>query len=65
MTNKEYLKSLNGTQAYYDLISKIFREIELSYYPFTIENDILEGYIISDFAKWLKSERVEEKEKEQ
>lgn len=65
MTNKEYLKSLSGTQAYYDLISKIFREIELSYYTFTIENDILEGYIIADFAKWLKAERVEEKEKGQ
>lgn len=62
MTNKEYLKSLSGTQFYYDLISKIFREIELSYYPFTIEHDILEGYIIADFAKWLKSERVEERE---
>lgn len=64
MTNKEYLKSLSGTQSYYNLISRIFQEIELSYYPFTIEQEILEGYIIADFAKWLKSEKLEE-DKEQ
>lgn len=64
MTNREMLNNVNNEE-FCNIICDKLGDINLSYFPYSYLSAIPRKYIITDLIDWLKSERVEEKEKGQ
>lgn len=64
MTNREMLNNVNNEE-FCNIICDKLGDINLSYFPYSYLSAIPRKCIITDLIDWLRSERVEEKEKEQ